>query len=62
MRSLDQWLAHQAQVHPQSIDLGLERLSAVLERLEWRQPPVPVITVAGHQRQGFGDRLLHRDA
>jgi len=41
MRSLDQWLAYQAQVHPQAIDLGLERLRVVLERLHWRPPTVP---------------------
>jgi dihydrofolate synthase/folylpolyglutamate synthase len=52
MRSLDQWLAYQAQVHPQAIDLGLERLRVVLERLQWRQPTVPVITVAGTNGKG----------
>ena len=52
MRSLEQWLAYQAQVHPQSIDLGLERLRAVLERLQWRQPRVPVITIAGTNGKG----------
>src|ERR1700723_761093 len=52
MRSLDQWLAYQAQVQPQAIDLGLERLRVVLERLEWRQPTVPVITVAGTNGKG----------
>ncbi len=51
-RSLEQWLAHQSQLHPQTIDLGLERLRAVLERLEWRQPPVPVVTVAGTNGKG----------
>src|SRR5580698_3505674 len=52
MRSLEQWLAYLAQVHPQAIDLGLERLRAVLERLEWRQPTIPVITVAGTNGKG----------
>jgi dihydrofolate synthase/folylpolyglutamate synthase len=52
MRSLEQWLAYQAQVHPQAIDLGLERLRLVLDRLEWRQPTVPVITVAGTNGKG----------
>ncbi len=52
MRSLEQWLAYQAQVHPQAIDLGLERLRVVLDRLEWRQPTVPVITVAGTNGKG----------
>jgi dihydrofolate synthase/folylpolyglutamate synthase len=52
MRSLEQWLAYQAQVHPQAIDLGLERLRAVLDRLQWRQPAVPVITIAGTNGKG----------
>ena len=52
MRSLEQWLAHQSQVHPQAIDLGLARLREVLERLDWRQPSVPVITVAGTNGKG----------
>jgi dihydrofolate synthase/folylpolyglutamate synthase len=52
MRSLDQWLAYQAQVHPQTIDLGLERLSVVLDRLQWQQPRVPVITIAGTNGKG----------
>jgi dihydrofolate synthase/folylpolyglutamate synthase len=52
MWSLEQWLAYQAQVHPQPIDLGLERLSLVLERLHWRPPRVPVLTVAGTNGKG----------
>lgn len=52
MRSLEQWLTYQAQAHPQPIDLGLERLQRVLERLNWRQPKVPVITVAGTNGKG----------
>ncbi len=51
-RSLEQWLAHQTQVHPQAIDLGLDRLRRVLGRLGWRQPTVPVITVAGTNGKG----------
>src|SRR5208283_2146778 len=52
MRSLEQWLAHQAQVHPQAIDLGLARLIQVLEGLHWRQPAMPVITIAGTNGKG----------
>ena len=51
-RSLEQWLAHQSQLHPQTIDLGLERLRGVLLRLGWRPPTVPVITVAGTNGKG----------
>ncbi len=52
MSSLEQWLAYQSQVHPQAIDLGLDRLKQVLGRLGWRQPEVPVITVAGTNGKG----------
>jgi dihydrofolate synthase/folylpolyglutamate synthase len=52
LRTLSEWLAHQERVHPQSIDLGLERLTRVLERLEWRQPRVPVVTIAGTNGKG----------
>lgn len=52
MRSLDEWLAHQTQVHPQAIDLDLERPQKVLARLAWRQPTVPVISVAGTNGKG----------
>src|SRR5277367_3143576 len=52
MRSLEQWLAYQTQVHPQAIDLGLDRLRVVLDRLQWRQPRVPVITIAGTNGKG----------
>ena len=52
MPSLEQWLAYQAQVHPQAIDLGLERVREVLGRLQWRQPDVAVITVAGTNGKG----------
>jgi dihydrofolate synthase/folylpolyglutamate synthase len=52
LRSLADWLAHQERVHPQSIDLGLERLERVLGRLDWRQPRAPVITIAGTNGKG----------
>jgi dihydrofolate synthase/folylpolyglutamate synthase len=52
MWSLEQWLVYQEQVHPQTIDLGLDRLRRVQDRLGWRQPQVPVITVAGTNGKG----------
>jgi dihydrofolate synthase/folylpolyglutamate synthase len=51
-RSLDEWLAYQSRLHPKAIDLGLDRLRLVLDRLKWRQPTVPVITVAGTNGKG----------
>jgi len=50
--TLDQWLAFQARAHPRAIDMGLERLEVVLERLHWRRPAIPVITVAGTNGKG----------
>ncbi len=52
MLTLADWLTHQERVHSQSIDLGLERLEHVLRRLDWRQPGVPVITIAGTNGKG----------
>jgi dihydrofolate synthase/folylpolyglutamate synthase len=52
MLSLGEWLAYQTQVHPNSIDMGLDRLRVVLDRLGWRQPQAPVITVAGTNGKG----------
>lgn len=49
---LEQRLLQQAQLHPQAIDLSLERSRCVLDRLGWRQPRVPVITVAGTNGKG----------
>ena len=51
-RSLEQWLTYQSQLHPRTIDLGLDRLRQVQGRLGWRQPAVPVITVAGTNGKG----------
>ena len=52
MRSLDDWLAYQAKLHPRSIDLGLARLGEVLHRLGFKQGVAPVITVAGTNGKG----------
>ena len=51
-RSLDEWLAYQTSIHPQAIALGLDRLRIVLDALHWRQPNIPVITVAGTNGKG----------
>jgi dihydrofolate synthase / folylpolyglutamate synthase len=52
LRDLAAWLTFQEQAYPRVIDLGLERLTAVLARLQWRRPAVPVITVAGTNGKG----------
>jgi len=50
--SLDAWLTWQQSLHPQAIELGLSRVTRVLERTGWRRPGQPVITVAGTNGKG----------
>ncbi len=60
-RSLADWLTWQATLNPAEIELGLERIATVLERLQLPPPP-KVLTVAGTNGKGstvnFLDRLL----
>ncbi len=58
--SLEQWLARQQAAHPQSIDLGLERVGAVARRLGLDRPAATVITVAG--TNGKGSTAAHTEA
>ncbi len=51
-RTLVQWLAWQETLHPAEMELGLERVRAVLERLGLASPPFPVVTVAGTNGKG----------
>ena len=51
-RSLADWLRWQETLHPSAIDLGLDRMHRTLQRLEWRQPACPVITVGGTNGKG----------
>jgi len=50
--SLDRWLSWQESLHPRSVDLGLERVRQVAERLGLLPWPVPTITVAGTNGKG----------
>ena len=50
--SLDAWLEWQQTLHPSAMDLGLERVTRVLERTGWRPPGVPVLTVGGTNGKG----------
>ncbi|MFO1468077.1 MAG: Mur ligase family protein [Steroidobacteraceae bacterium] len=59
MRDLAEWLVFQERAHPRVIDLGLERLGAVLGRLGWSGPKVPVITVAGTNGKGSTAAYVH---
>lgn len=59
MRDLADWLAWQERNYPRVIDLGLERLGAVLARIGWVQPQVPVVTVAGTNGKGSVSAYVH---
>ncbi|HET8696206.1 MAG TPA: folylpolyglutamate synthase/dihydrofolate synthase family protein [Gammaproteobacteria bacterium] len=50
--TLEDWLAWFETLHPKKIDLSLERITAVLERLELKPPPFKVITVGGTNGKG----------
>lgn len=58
MRSLADWLRWQETLHPSTIDLGLDRMRRTLQRLDWRQPSCPVITVGGTNGKGSTVALM----
>ena len=51
-RTLEQWLDYQQQVHPNSIDMGLERVGAVARALGIGRPARTVITIGGTNGKG----------
>jgi dihydrofolate synthase/folylpolyglutamate synthase len=53
--SLNEWLAYLEALHPATIDLGLERVVAVRDRLDMRAP-FPIITVGGTNGKGSTQR------
>ncbi|MFL6548349.1 MAG: bifunctional tetrahydrofolate synthase/dihydrofolate synthase [Povalibacter sp.] len=57
--TLSDWLSWQQSLHPSAIDLGLTRVHRTLERLGWRQPECPVITVAGTNGKGSCVAMLN---
>jgi dihydrofolate synthase/folylpolyglutamate synthase len=56
--TLQEWLHWQETLHPRKIDLGLERIGAVLDRLGLRPPPFRLITVGGTNGKGSSVALL----
>ncbi len=60
MRTLAEWLELQDSVHPRTIDLGLERVTAVAERLGVAAPEFRVVTVGG--TNGKGSVAAHAEA
>ncbi len=55
---LSDWLAWQEGLHPNAIDLGLERIRLVLQRLGFHTPNCPVITIAGTKGKGSCAAIL----
>lgn len=55
---LDDWLHWQESLHWQSIDLGLERIRQVAERLALLKVPFQLITVAGTNGKGSTIALM----
>lgn len=56
-RSLDEWLRLQERLHPRSIELGLERVSAVAQRLDLPARGIHTLTIAGTNGKGSSAHL-----
>lgn len=59
--TLPQWLEHCERLHPQTIEMGLDRVRIVAQRLnqgQGLQPACPVITVAGTNGKGSTCAML----
>ncbi len=57
-RSLDEWLTYIQTVHPRSIEMGLDRVRQVLDRLDIASPSHALISVAGTNGKGSSVGLL----
>src|SRR5512133_1850365 len=57
MKTLAEWLAWCEQLHPKTIELGLERVKAVADRMQLRFA-CPVITVGGTNGKGSTCAML----
>jgi dihydrofolate synthase/folylpolyglutamate synthase len=57
MKTLTDWLDHCERLHPKSIDMGLDRVRAVAQRMDIRFD-CPVITVAGTNGKGSTCAML----
>lgn len=58
MSDLKTWLCYLEQLHPTTIDMGLERVKIIAQRLNILQPAPYVITVAGTNGKGTTCRTL----
>ncbi|MFM2478744.1 bifunctional tetrahydrofolate synthase/dihydrofolate synthase [Celerinatantimonas sp. MCCC 1A17872] len=59
-RSLEDWLSYLEHHHPIAIDLGLERIRIVAQRMQLDSLAMPVITVAGTNGKGSTCRLIEQ--
>lgn len=57
-QTLAEWLAWQETLHPRAIDLGLERVQTVAQRMELLAPQHAVISVAGTNGKGSSVAML----
>lgn len=57
---LEQWLAHLAIIHPQDIELGLERSAQVYSKLALNMTDKTVVTVAGTNGKGTTCAMLEQ--
>jgi dihydrofolate synthase / folylpolyglutamate synthase len=57
MKTLSEWLAHCERLHPKTIDMGLDRVRAVADRMALAFS-CPVITVAGTNGKGSSCAML----
>jgi dihydrofolate synthase/folylpolyglutamate synthase len=62
LKTLQEWLAWQEQLHPNVIDLGLHRVLHVLEALGLDKPAFPILTIGGTNGKGscvsFAEAML----
>lgn len=56
--SLNKWLDWLETIHPESIDMGLERIGQVADRLSMRPLSIPLILVAGTNGKGSTVSML----
>ena len=60
MRNLSQWLKYIETAHPRTIDMGLARVSKVLDRLSLSFADTCIITVAGTNGKGTTCRFIEQ--
>ena len=58
MRSLDEWLDYQQRIHPREIELGLDRIRVVWQRMGSPLPAPTIISVGGTNGKGSTVALL----